>query len=309
MCPGQVPAVRVPGDDGRMSSTEQQLADAFARAGVAGALHARDLDSGAEVGWRADEPSVLASVFKLPVLVALVRAADAGELDLAEQVTVPLAGRATGPTGLSVMSDPATLSLRDLARWMIVVSDNAATDVVLERVGIPAVNAVLKELGCTGTEVKVDVRALFQTVLDDAGVASFEELPADLTAGDLTRWRALQPRETNHGTPRDLTHLLGLVWDDRAASPEGCALVREILLQQVWPHRLASGFPEDAATTGGKTGTLPRVRNESGVVQLAGGGRYAVSVFTVAESLASKNPAADAVIGTAARIAVDALRG
>jgi beta-lactamase class A len=290
-----------------MPSTEQQLADAFTRAGVAGALHARDLDSGAEVGWRPDEPSVLASVFKLPVLVALVRAADAGELDLAEQVTVPVAGRASGPTGLSVMADPVTLSLRDLARWMIVVSDNAATDVVLERVGIPAVNAVLKELGCTGTEVKADVRGLFQTVLDDAAVATLEELPTGLTAADLAGWRAWQPRETNHGTPRDLTHLLGLVWDDRAASPDGCALVREILLQQVWPHRLASGFPEDEAVTGGKTGTLLTIRNESGVVTLDGG-RYAVSVFTVAESPASKNPAADAVIGRSARIAVDALR-
>lgn len=289
-------------------STEELLGQAFARAGVAGALHARDLDTGAEVGWRPDEPSVMASVFKLPVLVALLRAADAGDLDLAEQVTVPVAGRAEGPTGLSAMSDPVTMSLRDLARWMIVVSDNAATDVVLDRVGIPAVNLVLKELGCTSTEVLHDVRGLFQTILEDAGLATFADFPTAPTAEQLDGWRALRPLETNHGTPRDMTHLLQLVWDDRAAAPASCALGREILLQQVWPHRLASGFPEDAVAAGGKTGTLPRVRNESGVVLFADGGRYAVSVFTVATSLSGKNPVADAVIGETARLAVDALR-
>jgi beta-lactamase class A len=289
-------------------TTEGLLAAAFERAGVDGAFHALDLDSGAEVGHRPDEPSVLASVFKLPVLIALLRAADAGQLDLSEQVTVPVDGRVYGPTGLSVMTDPATLSLRDLARWMIVVSDNAATDVVLERVGVPAVNAVVKELGCTGTEVLADVGGLFQTVIEDAGLASFAEFPTQPTAAQLDTWRALRPLETNHGTPRDMTHLVRLLWTDQAASPESCELGRQILLQQVWPHRLASGFPEDEYVTGGKTGTLPRIRNEAGIVLHADGSRYAVACFTTARAVTVKNAAADAVIGEAARIAIDAFR-
>jgi beta-lactamase class A len=105
-----------------------------------------------------------------------------------------------------------------------------------------------------------------------------------------------------------MTNLVRLLWTDQAASPERCELGRQILLQQVWPHRLASGFPEDDFTTGGKTGTLPRVRNEAGIVLHADGSRYAVACFTTAESVSVKNPAADAVIGEAARIAVDALR-
>lgn len=290
------------------SGVEQALRDAFAEAGVRGCLHALDLDTGREVGLHADEPSVLASVFKLPILVAAVRAADAGELDLSEQVTVPVEGRAPGPTGVSVMSDAVTLSWRDLARWMIVVSDNAATDVMLERVGIPQVGAAMKDLGCEEIDVKVDCRGLFATILEDEGLASFADFPAAPTAEQLDGWRALRPLETNSGTPRALTRLLAAVLGDRAASPEGCALVRDILLQQVWPHRLASGFPESDVATGGKTGTLPRVRNESGIVLFPDGGRYAVSVFTTAESTEAKNPAADAVIGRAARLAVDALR-
>jgi beta-lactamase class A len=289
-------------------STERLLIDAFARAGVGAGFHALDLATGAEIGHRPDEPEVMASVFKLPVLLALLRASDAGDLDLAEQVTVPVAGRAYGPTGLSAMSDPVTMSVRDLARSMIAVSDNAASDLVLERIGIPAVNAALRELGCTRTEVVHDVRGTFATILEDASLDSLSDFDSMPTADQLDLLRALRPLETNHTTARDMTRLLRLLWTDAAASPEGCEVGRQILQQQVWPHRLASGFPEDDVVTAGKTGTLLRVRNEVGVVTYPDGGTYAVAVFTTAAATTTKSPAADAVIGEAARIAVDALR-
>ena len=108
----------------------------FRAAGVDGWLHALDLASGREIAHGADEPVVAASVFKIPVLVEMCRQADAGEIDLAEQVTLPVAGRAPGPTGLSMGLDASTLSWRDMALSMIVVSDNAATDVLCDRLGI-----------------------------------------------------------------------------------------------------------------------------------------------------------------------------
>ncbi len=289
-------------------NVEKQLREAFGRAGVTAGFHALDLQSGAQIGCDEDVPQVTASVFKLPVLVALLRAVDAGELTLSEQITVPVEGRAPGPTGLSAMSDPATLSLRDLARLMIVVSDNAASDVVLERVGLEAVNLAMKELGCTETVLVHDVRGTFATMLEDTGLGALSDFDGRPTAEQLDQLRALRPLETNRTTARDITALLRLLWADQAASAEGCAVAREILGQQVWPHRLASGFPEDEVQTAGKTGTLPRVRNEVGVVSYADGRSYAVAVFTTATATTAKNVAADAVIGEAARLAVDALR-
>lgn len=290
-------------------TTGQLLQDAFDRAGVVAGFHAVDLATGAEVAHHADVPQVSASVFKVPVLVTLLRLADAGELDLAEQVLVPVTDRAPGPTGLSVFSHPVTLSWQDLARQMIVVSDNAATDVVMERVGTAAIAVAVKELGLSTTAVVEDCRGLFRTVCEDEGLASLDELVGVPTRAQLDGWRAMRPLETNHTTPRDTTRLLAALWDDSAASPESCAIGRAILGQQVWPHRLASGFPEDGIATAGKTGTLPGIRNEVGVVSYADGGRYAVACFTRAHEASAKNYAADAVIGEAARIAVDALRG
>ncbi|MFC7510391.1 serine hydrolase [Streptomyces thermocarboxydus] len=105
-----------------------------------------------------------------------------------------------------------------------------------------------------------------------------------------------------------MTRLLGAVWRDEACTPEHGAAIRRIMGLQVWPHRLASGFPFDDVHVAGKTGSLPTLRNEVGVVEYPDGGRYAVAVFTRTAHTAATLPAADAVIGTAARIAVDALR-
>ena len=84
--------------------------------------------------------------------------------------------------------------------------------------------------------------------------------------------------------------------------------MRAILKTQVWPHRLSSGFG-DGVAIGAKTGTLIGIRNEAGVVELPDGPRYAVCVFTRAfDWLPWKQPAADAVIGTAARLAIEELQ-
>lgn len=88
---------------------------------------------------------------------------------------------------------------------------------------------------------------------------------------------------------------------------EACAQVRAIMVRQIRPHRLGSGFPADVQVAA-KTGTLPGVRNEAGVVTHPDGRSHAVAVFTRSQSLDQRDPAADAVIGRAGRLAVDHLR-
>jgi beta-lactamase class A len=273
-------------------------------------VHAIDIDSGAEVGHRADAPVVPASVFKVPVLLELFRQASAGELDVTTPVPFPVEGRAAGPFGFSVMKDPATMSLRDLAWPMIGISDNAATDLICHHVGLDNVNATLERLGFKETRVNGDCRAIFVTMIEDAGVETVEDFPPYPDTELLAKLRALDPaRSPQRTTPREMTSLLGMMWRDEAADPATCEEVRRILGLQVWPHRLASGFPEDEVVTAGKTGTLPCLRNEVGVVTYPDGGRYAVAVFTRRPKNYPKDPQVDALIGRIARAAVDELRG
>jgi beta-lactamase class A len=299
---------------GLMTTTDAEattsLAAVFAGAGVEGHLHAVDLENGRAVEHAGSEPVVLASVFKIPVLLELLVQGEAGRLDLTEPITVPAEGRSPGPFGISIMRDPLTMSLRDLAWLMMGISDNAATDVICDVVGVDAVNARVSALGLTDTVLVGACRDLFATIAEDLGVAGLDALEdLDLTdASVIDRLRVIDPRATSRSTARDVTTLLTGIWQDTAASPAVCEEVRRVLGQQVWPHRLAAGFPEDSVKTSGKTGTLPRWRNEAGVVEYADGGRYAVAVFTRSAATTAKNPAADAAIGAAARIAVDALR-
>lgn len=279
---------------------------AFADAGVTGWLHAVDIDSGAQIDLGADRSVVTASVHKLCLLVALHQHAESGRLDLTDQTECPREGRTAGPTGLSAMLDPARLSLRDTAYLMMAVSDNTAADLLLDRVGLDAVNETTEQLGLTRTRAVQSFRDFLATIREDAGLGGPQAL-ADPQV--LARMRALDPARTNRSTPRDMTRLLGAIWRDEACGPEHGAAVRRLLALQVWPHRLASGFPFDDVHVAGKTGSAPTLRNEVGVVEYPDHGRYAVAVFTRAAGPAATLPAADAVIGTAARIAVDALRG
>ncbi|MET7815861.1 serine hydrolase [Streptomyces sp. NPDC005395] len=110
-------------------------------------------------------------------------------------------------------------------------------------------------------------------------------------------------------TPAEMARLLRAVWTDEAASPDGCAFIRRTMGLQPWQHRLAAGFPYDDVAVYGKTGTFGVMRHEVEVVNLAGNHAYTAVDFTQAARADRRLPRADAVIGAAARRAVEYLRG
>lgn len=281
---------------------------AFEQAGVTGWLHVVDIDGDDEVDIGADVPVTLTSVFKVPLLVALYRAVDAGRLGLDERVRISASDRTHGITGLGAMRDDAELSLGDLALLMITISDNAAADAVLDRVGLDTVQRTLDALGLARTAIVASCRDVHDTLADDLARCGLTLAQALAEPTALASLRVLDPAIGNRSTPRDMTTLLAAIWRDEVASTAACREMRRLLTLQVWPHRLASGFPGDDVLVAGKTGTLPPLRSEIGVVQYPDGRRYAAAIFTRSSRPTLTNPAADAVIGTAAALAVDHLR-
>jgi beta-lactamase class A len=292
-----------------VSPVETAIADVFAGAGARGFLHAREVGGGPEVAVGADDPVVLASVFKIPVAVAYAREVVAGRLDETARARVGKRYR-IGGIGTAGCADDVELSWRDLALFMLTMSDNAATDVVFHRVGQEAVDRVLADLDLRHTRLIGCCEDLFASVLADLGAAEDADLDAvfaGATPEQTRKLTVLDPERTSASTPRETTTLLDAIWTDRAAEPAACERVRSMMARQIWPHRISSGFPSDVAVAA-KTGTLPAVRNEAGVVSYPDGRRFAVAVFTRADSLAERQPAVDAAIGEAARLAVDHLR-
>lgn len=283
----------------------------FEEAGATGFLHAREVGvaGGPDVGLSADDPVVLASVFKIVVAVAYARAVDAGRLDPAARTTVTARYR-IGGIGTAGCADDVEMSWRDLALNMMVMSDNAATDVLYHRLGQAAIDQVLADLGLAHTRLIGCCEDLFASIFADLGQepgADLDETLGVLTPEQVWDLSVLDPGRTSASTPRDITTLLDAIWTDRAASPEACRTVRDIMARQIWPHRLTSGFPS-GVTIAAKTGSLPAVRNECGVVTYPDGRQYAVAVFTRAHTLTQRQPKVDAAIGIVGRLAVDHLR-
>ena len=289
-------------------SAETHITAVLADAGAWGRVHARVLATGRELAVGADEPVAAASVIKILFAIAFAREVQAGRLDPREPVEVPAELR-LGGSGTSGFADPAVLSLRDLALSMMTVSDNAATDIVLARVGRETVNALIEELGLTDTHVRHDMTSGAARVAAELGFPDAHDLDAQLAAADPNAVRALawmDPAYANATTPRDVTTLLSAIWTDRAGPAAACAFVRDAMAQQVSAQRIASGFSPEVAVAV-KSGTLPGIRNEAGVVTLPDGRQFAVTVFTRTDRLTDRDASLDAAIGEAAAYAVGEL--
>jgi beta-lactamase class A len=113
----------------------------------------RDFRSGERIEVRPDEIVPQASSIKLAILYELYRRADAGEVDL-DQTTAPPSPRVGGGGVLELMGDRARLTWRDMAVLMMGWSDNDATNALIDRLGMAAVNRRMDELGLGSTRLR-----------------------------------------------------------------------------------------------------------------------------------------------------------
>lgn len=295
----------------------EDIGTLFEQAGCTGTLCVRSLDDGAEVVLRADEPVVPSSVVKVQVaLEAESRFAD-GRLDPREHVRLGDAERTFGPVGTSLFDDEAVISLRDLVVLMLTISDNPATDALLRRVGVDAVNATAARLGLGRTVVEWDLKTMLDSVGQDVGHADWEDFfhwSAGASADEAARAdervlasRALDPARGTRTTARDMVDLLQLIWTDQAGPAAACARVRTVMGRQLTRHRIASGFRRPVRVAAKSGSLLGVVRNEIGVVSYPDGRRYAAAVFT-RSPLGSDDAGINRAIGAAAARAVAALR-
>ncbi|WP_237706728.1 serine hydrolase [Kribbella flavida] len=262
-----------------------------------------------QIALDADHVVPMASVYKLPLVVAFSELVDRGELDPRQPLTLEPGDRTPGPTGVSILSDPVTMSLRDLAASTMAVSDNAAADALLEVVGLDRVADFLRRHGLTDTRVRRgtagNLRDLVRRTRTSGPDAAFAVLADNDTADPDGIYEAAGGSST---TAQDMTRLLAMLWAGAILSAEQTAFVRRLMELQVFGQRIAAGFPYDGVRVYGKTGSFGALRHEVGVVELPGGPTVALAVFTRAARADRRLPRVDAAIAHAARYAADRLR-
>ncbi|MEW2069419.1 serine hydrolase [Streptomyces sp. NPDC007346] len=294
----------------RDGGVERAIRSLFDDAGVRGWLHVAELDRpSARVVIDPDEQVPMGSVYKVALMAAFCRLADAGRVDPSHRLTLEAADRVPGPTGLSILRDPVTMSLRDLVVQMMSVSDNTAAHAVLRTVGPESVDRMCADLGLPHTRIHGGVVGTLDRLVADTGAGSLDAAMAQVADNDtVVPPDVYDPAYKASSTPAETARLLRAIWTDGIASPASCSFMRAAMRTQPWAHRLASGFPYDDVTVYGKTGTFGSMRHEAGVVELADGSLYTAVVFTQAARADTKLPRADAVIGAVARVAVEELR-
>jgi beta-lactamase class A len=122
--------------------------------GVAG-VHLVDLTSGDRFAVRDDWLFPQASAIKVPILLELFRRAESEPGLLRRRVEMTDAVRTAGSGVLQHLTDGGSaLSLEDYAVYMVVYSDNTATNVLIDELGMDAINALATSLGATHTRLQ-----------------------------------------------------------------------------------------------------------------------------------------------------------
>jgi beta-lactamase class A len=122
------------------------------------AIAVKHLDTGASVYLNADEPMPTASLIKLPVMIEVYQQVAEGKVKLSDPVTLRKEDKVQGSGILTDhFSDGAIFPLRDAVRLMIVFSDNTATNLVLDKIGIKATADRMEAWGFPNTKINAKV--------------------------------------------------------------------------------------------------------------------------------------------------------
>lgn len=194
-------------------------------------------DSSVAVFVDADKSVPSASVIKLPIMVETMERVKAGTLDLSEIHILTDSEKVGGSGLLKNYSHRSRISYADLLRLMMVYSDNTATNIFINELGMDAINARIKAMGLTGTRLN---RVMMDTLA------------------------ARQGRD-NYVTARDMNRLMSQIYRHQLATPALCDQMLDVLKQNDDTLTIPRLLPKTVVVAH-KTGTLDYVRGDAGIV-------------------------------------------
>lgn len=220
-------------------------------------VYAKNLDTGRTYSLRGDERVRTASTIKLPIMIETYFQIAEGKLTWADEIVLTREKKAGGSGVLGEVSDGTKIDLRTAVNLMIVVSDNTATNLVLEKVTCDAVNARMETLGFRNTK---SIRRVFGTE-KDSKIAS-------------------DPVIRNFGlgvsTPKEMVGLLELLEDGKLVDREASKSMIEVLKRQQYKDGIGRNAL-DTVPVASKSGTLERLRSDVGIAYTRRG-RIAMAV-------------------------------
>ena len=222
-------------------------------------FYAKNLDTGEVYTIRGDDRVRTASTIKLAIMATVFHTIAEGHAKWDEQLELRRDDKVSGSGVIRELSDGVLLPIRDLVHMMIVVSDNTATNLLLDRFGGDSVNAYMEQLGLKDTR---SLRKIVTAGKEPSGISQAGKREENVKFG------------IGVSTPHDMVTILEKLERgeivDAAASREMIA----ILKRQQYKDGIGRHVDFPVAS---KSGALDRLRSDVGIVY-APGGRIAIAI-------------------------------
>jgi|SRR5437868_1050080 len=225
-------------------------------------LYASNLKTGATVAVDAEKAVPTASVIKLPILVDAMEQVKAGKHKLSENITLQKDDIVQGSGILQFFDTPLVITLKDALTFMIVESDNTATNLVIDQIGIKNVNDHIASMGLKDTYL---YKKVFKPPVGP--------MPAEQKKFGLGKTSAMEMAKVMESIVRcDLK--------DQVLCDDMLYMLRNQQYRNLVPHYIeTSDTSEGLSLIANKTGSLDEVRNDVAVVY-SKNGPIVISAFT-----------------------------
>jgi len=258
-------------------------------------VYAKNLSTGLSYGILPDQPVRTASTIKLAIMVECFSEAEEGKLKWTEPIKVVEAEKVSGSGVVQELSDGDELPIRDLMHLMIVVSDNTATNLILNRVGGNAVNARMAQLGFRETRV-------MRKILGDG--ANLKSQPSGVTE------EGTKPENKSWGigrsSPHEMVTILEKLYRGELVTKPASEEMIVVLKRQQYHEGIGRDMKD--VTIASKSGALDHLRSDVGIVYSKNGPIVmAITVDDIPEIDYSPDNPGDLLISSLSEIFVEEL--
>lgn len=261
---------------------QSYIAESDSEMGVA--VH--HIESDQQIMINADRLYPLASVIKVPILVEAFHQIAESKLRLDDRWTVTKDLGTVGSGLLPVFDNGLTPTVRDLLTLMIIISDNTATDMMFDRLGVQNVNSRMKKLGLSDIHVPHNLKELFIDMVPGLESATDHDFLSKYTSKHGVRrdgWAYREDETNNCASPRHMARLFEMIYKGEMLDRAACDAMLDILLKQTLNERLPRFLPHGTKVAH-KTGTISGVRDDSGIIYAGENSHVIVSIFALWDS-------------------------
>lgn len=213
-------------------------------------VYIKDIATDYTIKINSEELFPAASVVKIPIMVAVYYLVDKSELSLDEILVYKKRHRCSGAGIIKNYPYGKKFKIRELVELMITISDNIATHMLMERVGIERLNKIFEELGLKNTNVKRYVMDLY------------------------AREKGLE----NYTTAEDIGLLLEKIYKGKLISQEASTEMLLLLMKQKICDRIPKKLPKEVIVAH-KTGLMRNVCHDVGIVYTKNG-NFIICILT-----------------------------